>query len=555
MVDIDIIEIMERSDNASAFPISRKEGKGTSSPDDCASSPSHRKSILKTGEHDYVEVDSDDSSSCSSSSSSSSAGSKRSGADSRGGEIIDSGEESSADSSDNDNENDSESTRSNGNSGAAIMSNYGKENIGIEEGVAFSSASSLFFSNIAKGNPKTGCNLDPNGPAQSSNTARPLHQRNQHPTHQTMPRQSRSRSEAIVNPYKRTAAVNPYKKNSNTRYLASTAVNPYNTSSSSSPLPSYTITSPVPPSRQSRGVGNSKSRFPASRSMDLLSASMGGANIDFGDLPIQANTADKPMSTPTVTRTTTSIAHGSSSEKQLEQHTPFIDPLLYKPPPFQTKPDPIVHNMTIHTCPKHSRRMIPVNQVFSSPVSKFWTSKFHSFNHMQSELTNTMANSDDNVVVSAPTGGGKTAIFEMAMGRLFAGYKMNQTSEIPKSRKVVYISPSKALCDERYNDWKMRLAHIDTSIECAVVTGDAVGNASFREIDDAHLILTTPEKWDAITRKWTDHLSLIGAVKLLLIDEVHLIGDDSRGGCLEAVISRMKTVQRAAKAKHNMMTR
>jgi ATP-dependent DNA helicase HFM1/MER3 len=74
-------------------------------------------------------------------------------------------------------------------------------------------------------------------------------------------------------------------------------------------------------------------------------------------------------------------------------------------------------------------------------------------------------------------------------------------------------------------------------------------------VDDAHVILTTPEKWDAMTRKWTDHLFLIGAVKLLLIDEIHLIGDDSRGGCLEAVISRMKTVQRAAKAKHALVAR
>jgi ATP-dependent DNA helicase HFM1/MER3 len=43
-----------------------------------------------------------------------------------------------------------------------------------------------------------------------------------------------------------------------------------------------------------------------------------------------------------------------------------------------------------------------------------------SFNHMQSEMANVLANSDDNVIVSAPTGAGKTALFEMAMARLFA---------------------------------------------------------------------------------------------------------------------------------------
>ena len=61
-----------------------------------------------------------------------------------------------------------------------------------------------------------------------------------------------------------------------------------------------------------------------------------------------------------------------------------------------------------------------------------------------------------------------------------------------------------------------------------------------------YVILTTPEKWDSITRKWTDNMYLIGSVKLLLLDEVHLLGDGSRGECLETIICCMKTVQRAA---------
>ena len=44
-----------------------------------------------------------------------------------------------------------------------------------------------------------------------------------------------------------------------------------------------------------------------------------------------------------------------------------------------------------------------------------------------------------------------------------------------------------------------------------------------------------------MTRKMAMHGALIGQVKLLLIDEVHTIGDE-RGGVLEAVVSRMKAV-------------
>lgn len=153
----------------------------------------------------------------------------------------------------------------------------------------------------------------------------------------------------------------------------------------------------------------------------------------------------------------------------------------------------------------------------------------------------------------------------MAIARLlqseFDNYKRQRYNEhntnkskLPNFRKIVYLSPSKALCQERYQDWSKRLSQIDESIECVLITGDNSNESSgnygvIHDIASAHIVLTTPEKWDSITRKWTDNLYLIGSVKLLLIDEVHFIGDGSRGGCLETVICRMKTVQRAAIAQ------
>lgn len=51
------------------------------------------------------------------------------------------------------------------------------------------------------------------------------------------------------------------------------------------------------------------------------------------------------------------------------------------------------------------------------------------------------------------------------------------------------------------------------------------------------VIVTTPEKWDAITRRWKDNRELVEAVRLFMIDEVHLLNDESRGPTLEAVVS------------------
>src|SRR3569833_2088003 len=62
-----------------------------------------------------------------------------------------------------------------------------------------------------------------------------------------------------------------------------------------------------------------------------------------------------------------------------------------------------------------------------------------------------------------------------------------------------------------------------------------------KRVGTASIIVTTPEKWDSITRRWHDHRKLLELVRLFLIDEVHIL-KDVRGATLEAVVSRMKAV-------------
>lgn len=135
----------------------------------------------------------------------------------------------------------------------------------------------------------------------------------------------------------------------------------------------------------------------------------------------------------------------------------------------------------------------------------------------------------------------------MAMARFFsADLEISGTNRISKKRKIVYISPSKALCEERYDDWSRRLQGMNLNIQLAVITGDGDPAESFHDLASSQFILTTPEKWDSLTRRWTEKFFLFASVKLFLIDEVHLIADGSRGCCLEATIMRMKTIQKAA---------
>lgn len=51
------------------------------------------------------------------------------------------------------------------------------------------------------------------------------------------------------------------------------------------------------------------------------------------------------------------------------------------------------------------------------------------------------------------------------------------------------------------------------------------------------MIVTTPEKWDVVTRKATGDVALSQLVRLLIIDEVHLLHED-RGAVIECLVAR-----------------
>ena len=57
------------------------------------------------------------------------------------------------------------------------------------------------------------------------------------------------------------------------------------------------------------------------------------------------------------------------------------------------------------------------------------------------------------------------------------------------------------------------------------LTGDVTPD--MRAIAQADLIVTTPEKWDGISRSWQTR-GYVKAVTLLVIDEIHLLGNQGR---------------------------
>ena len=153
-------------------------------------------------------------------------------------------------------------------------------------------------------------------------------------------------------------------------------------------------------------------------------------------------------------------------------------------------------------------------------------------NQVQSKVFNTAFHSGENMLISAPTGAGKTVCALLTMLHEISKHVTPEGTLMKEEFKMIYICPMKALAQEMVTNFTKKLAPYNMVVkEC---TGDA--QLTKREMAESHLIITTPEKWDVITRKKTE--ALVDKTNLLIFDEIHLLNED-RGPVIEVLVARM----------------
>ncbi|MFB6069516.1 MAG: DEAD/DEAH box helicase [Halanaeroarchaeum sp.] len=150
---------------------------------------------------------------------------------------------------------------------------------------------------------------------------------------------------------------------------------------------------------------------------------------------------------------------------------------------------------------------------------------YDEFNEMQREALPAVLETDDNVVVSAPTASGKTAIAELAI-----------VDALRADGTALFVAPMRALTNEKESEWE-RFEALGYSVY--VVTGER--DFSPRRAARADVLVMTPEKADSATRKHdSPRYSFVTDVDVVVIDEVHLLDAESRGSVLEVVVSRLR---------------
>jgi len=126
-----------------------------------------------------------------------------------------------------------------------------------------------------------------------------------------------------------------------------------------------------------------------------------------------------------------------------------------------------------------------------------------------------------NLVLAIPTASGKTLVSEIVM--------VNKL--LREGGKAVYLVPLKALAEEKYREFK---EWESLGIRVAATTGDY--DSTDEWLGRYDIIVATAEKFDSLLRHspgW------VRDVKLVVADEVHLIGSYDRGATLEMILSHM----------------
>jgi pre-mRNA-splicing helicase BRR2 len=176
------------------------------------------------------------------------------------------------------------------------------------------------------------------------------------------------------------------------------------------------------------------------------------------------------------------------------------------------------------------------------------------FNPIQTQCFSTVFGRDDNVLVCAPEGSGKTLIAELAIMRHYTQLQALRRAQAPSDEplphsRIVYVVPYLVQARAVHRRWASGLCEA-LDMSCSLLTGDVAADLEIGAHSD--VIVATAEHWDVVSRRWQSRVWL-QQVRLLIVDDLQMLASDGVGACqsddqnlgldgtlIESVVTRTK---------------
>jgi pre-mRNA-splicing helicase BRR2 len=133
--------------------------------------------------------------------------------------------------------------------------------------------------------------------------------------------------------------------------------------------------------------------------------------------------------------------------------------------------------------------LISISELPSWAQEVFPSSETKNLNRIQSKIYPSAFKTDENLLLCAPTGAGKTNVAMLTILRTLEHYRKEDGRFDLGEFKIVYVAPLKALVQEQKREFERRLTPT-FGITVNELTGDS--SLSAQQISETQIIVTTP---------------------------------------------------------------
>ena len=197
---------------------------------------------------------------------------------------------------------------------------------------------------------------------------------------------------------------------------------------------------------------------------------------------------------------------------------------------------------------EYLKERVPQEHIFNklNPlVQKWFKQKFNEFSEPQQWAIPTIQN-NENILVSAPTGSGKTlTAFTTILSQLIT---LQENNLLEDKVYCVYISPLKALSYDITVNLLNPLKEMEQLkgelllIRVSARTGDTTASEKQKMLKKSpHILITTPESL-AIMLSSIKFSELLKNVQWCIVDEIHSLAENKRGTHLTLSLERLQHI-------------